>query len=390
MNLKQISDQENESEVKLYPKRGIALVRGVGVYVYDTDGKKYLDFMTNIGVNILGYSNPGITQAISKQLETLPSTHQTFYSEARAELLKELTTILPENLSRVILTNTGAESVEVSLKLAMTATGKSGFIAVNDAYHGKSLGSLSVTASELYKKDFMAFMDKDVVHVPFNDIEAVKKSITDNTAAVIVEPILGEAGVILPEDNYLSELKELCKSNGVLLIFDEVQSAIRTGSFLASEQYGVVPDIACFSKSFSYGITFGFVATTKEVGNKMTKGGHGSTFGGNPTACVAATEVIRQIKKEDLFAHVKSMGEYFLSELKKLQHPLIVKVKGKGLMLGIELSEKTTPYVKKMQDAGLIACLSSTDTIRFLSPINVNKKEIDEALVIIRKVFAQQ
>ena len=388
MNLKQISDIENASEVKLYPKRGIALERGEGTYVYDTDGKKYLDFMTNIGVNILGYTNLSVTAAISQQLENLPSTHQTFYSDKRAEFITELETMLPDTFTQLIFTNSGAESIDAALKLAMTATGKSGFIAVTNAYHGKSLGSLSVTASEAYKQNYMAFINKDVFHVAFNDIEAVKQNINGNTAAVIVEPIQGEAGVVLPDENYLSELKQLCLSKNILLIFDEVQSAIRTGSWLASEQYGVMPDIACFSKSFSYGIPFGFVVTTKEVGDLMSKGGHGGTFSGSPLACAAALETIKQIKKEGLLENAKELGKYFLKQLEKLEHPSIVKVKGKGLMIGIEISEKTTPYLKKMQDAGLIAASSSTDTVRFLPPINVSKKEIDEALVIIREVFA--
>ncbi len=344
--------------------------------------------MTNIGVNILGYSNPTITDAISKQLTDIPSVHQTFYSEKRAEFLEELKTILPTNLSQVIFTNSGAETIDAALKLAITATGKSGFIAVTNAYHGKSLGSLSVTASELYKKNYMAFINKDVVHVPFNDIEAVEKSISVSTAAVIVEPLQGEAGVILPDENYLKNLKELCLKKGIILIFDEVQSAIRTGYWMASEQYGVVPDIAAFSKSFSYGLPFGFVVTTKEVGDLMTKGGHGGTFNGNPLAAAAAIEVIKQIKKENLLQNARELGEYFLTELKKIEHPSIVDTRGKGLILGIELSEKTTPYVKKMQDSGLIAALSSTDAIRFLPPINVSKEEIDEALSIVRQVFS--
>lgn len=387
-DINQIKLAEDEYEVKLYPKRGIALEKGKGSYVYDTNGKKYLDFMTNIGVNILGYTNPEITKAISEQLNTLPSTHQTFYSSKRAEFLAELTSILPPELNKIIFTNSGAESIDASLKLAITATGKNGFIAVNNAYHGKSLGSLSVTESELYKKNYMAFINKDVCHVPFNDLLAIEKSISETTAAVIVEPIQGEAGVILPDGNYLSKLKELCQRNGILLIFDEVQSAIRTGYWLASEQYGVMPDIACLSKSFSYGLPFGFVITKKEIGDMMTKGGHGGTFNGNPLVCTAAIEIIRKIKKDNLLKNAQELGEYFLSELQKTEHPSIVKIKGKGLMIGIEFSEKITPYVKKMQDAGLIAALSSTDTIRFLPPINVTKTEIDEALTIIKRVFA--
>ncbi len=168
-----------------------------------------------------------------------------------------------------------------------------------------------------------------------------------------------------------------------------MQSAIRTGSWLASEQYDVVPDIACFSKSFSYGIPFGFVVTTKKIGNLMSKGGHGSTFGANPTACVAATAVIKQIKEKTLLLNATKMGDYFLKELKKINHPVILDIKGKGLMIGIEIKENTTPYLRKMQESGLIAASSSSNTIRFLPPITVTKSEIDEALNIVREVFSQ-
>ena len=387
-DLKKIIATEANSAVQLYPKRGIALARGEGSYVLDTNEKKYLDFMTNLGVNILGYSKPSVTSAVAKQLETLPSTHQTFYSPPRADFLDELKSIFPQALSKVIFTNSGAESVEVALKLAMAATGKSGFIAVSNAYHGKSLGSLSLTAQESYKTNFLPFISKEVLRIPFNDIDATKKNISGSTAAVIVEPIQGEAGVILPGENYLSELKELCQSRGILLIFDEVQSAIRTGSWLASEQYGVVPDIACFSKSFSYGIPFGFVVAMKEIGDKLSKGGHGSTFAANPLACVAAAQVIRQIKTQQLLENAKRMGNYFLEELKNIQDPVILEIKGRGLMIGIALKDPTTPYLKKLQDMGLIAASSSSNTIRFLPPINVSKTEIDEALKIIKEVFS--
>lgn len=387
INLKQIQTIEEQNEVKLYPKRGIALTKGEGAYVFDTSGKKYLDFMTNLGVNILGYSNPTITQAISKQLEILPSIHQTFYSQARAEFLKEITSILPTELNQVVFTNSGTESIEAALKLAMAATGKSKFIAASNSYHGRTLGSLSVTGQDKYKEPFLPMLG-NVTHVQFNDFEDLKQNLSKDVAAVILEPIQGEAGIIFPDENYFKEVKKVCESQGVLLILDEIQSAIRTGAWFAFEHYGVIPDILCLSKSLSYGIPFGLVVTTPTVGSLMPKGGHGSTFAGNPLSCIAATEVIKEIKKNQLLSNASKVGDYFLSKLKELNHPAILSIKGAGLWIGIELKEQTTPYLKKMQDKGLIAASSSSDTIRFLPPINISKKEVNEALSIIKEVFS--
>lgn len=384
---KQIQIIEEKNEVKLYPKRGIALIKGEGAYVFDTNGKKYLDFMTNIGVNILGYSNPAITAAISKQLMELPSSHQTFYCVSRSMFLKEILSVLPASLNQVIFTNSGAESVEAALKLAIAATGKNKFIAAFNSYHGRTLGSLSVTGQKKYRKPFLQMLGK-VTHVPFNDLKALKKSLSKDVAAVILEPIQGEAGIVLPEKYYLKGVKRLCQKQGVLLILDEIQSAIRTGKWFAFEHFGVMPDILCLSKSLSYGIPFGLVITTSKVGNFMSKGGHGSTFAGNPLACTAATEVTRQIKKQKLLQNAKEMGDYFLKALGEIKHPAIVGVKGLGLWIGIELNEQITPYLKIMQDKGLLAASSSSNTIRFLPPININKKEVDEALKIIKEVFS--
>lgn len=386
-NLKQIVLTEERNEVKLYPKRGVAIDKGEGVYLYDTAGKRYLDFMTNLGVSILGYTNPEIVQAISDQIALIPSVHQTFYSGARAELLREFTEILPENLKRAVFTNSGAESIEAGLKLAMAATGKTKFIAATGAYHGRTLGSLSVTGQEKYKTIFNDFLG-NAVHVPYNDAEAIEKNITQDVAAVILEPIQGEAGIIIPDENYLKKVREICDKQGVLLILDEIQSAIRTGVWFAFEKSGIIPDILCLSKSLSYGIPFGIVFTTEEVSSSMPKGGHGSTFAGNPVSVVAATEVLRKIKRDGLLKNTSLNGTYFLGELKKIKHSAIIEVRGSGLMIGIELNENTTPYLKKMQDLGLIAASSSSDTIRFLCPICVTKKEINEALGIIKEVFS--
>lgn len=387
MNIKQIAYLEKTYEVGLYPKRDIALQKGQGVYLFDSDNKKYLDCMTNIGVNILGYGNKKIAKAIGEQISILPNNHQSFYSEERAQLLKELSTILPQTLSKIIFTNSGAESVEAALKLAKVATGRKKFIATIQSYHGKTVGALSLTGQEKYRAPFLPLLPH-IMHVPFNNIEAVEYVIDNETAAVIIEPIQGEGGIIIPDHAYITKLKQLCEKHGVLLIADEVQSAIRTGTWLACEQFGVVPDIACFSKSFSYGIPFGFVATKTGIADAMQKGLHGSTFAGNPVACTAAFEVITYIKKKKLLQNATDVGSYFVGELKKLKHPSIKDARGKGLMIAIEVYGSTTPFIKSLQYHGVIAVPAGSNTIRFLPPILFKKKHVDKVIEIIQTCLA--
>lgn len=385
LSIDQISHIENEKEIPLYPKRGIALGKGEGVYVFDSDGKKYLDCMTNIGVNILGYGNKTIADAISSQIQMLPSCHQVFYSQARAECIEAFGSILPSSLSRFLFTNSGSESVEAALKLARLVTGKKSYIAVHNSYHGRTFGALSATGQEKYRQPFQPLIP-GFWHVPFNNFTSLYRALTADTAAVILEPIQGEAGFIFPTKDYLTNLRKLCTERNILLIFDEVQSAIRTGHWLASEHFEVKPDIVCLSKSFSYGIPFGIVAITPEISEKVAKGAHGSTFAGNPVACTAAVQTIRQIKEQDLLTSAKNTGEYFLTELKKIQNPVIKEIRGKGLMIAIELTGPCTPYVRRMQNLGLLT-IPSGNVIRFLPPIILTKEHVDEAVGIVKKVF---
>jgi len=385
MNINKIIELEKNYEVGLYPKRGIALQKGSGIYLFDTEGKRYIDCMTNIGVNILGYGNSSIANAIAYQISALPSCHQSFYSEQRAILLKEFTDILPSQLSKIIFTNSGAESIEAALKLARIATGKKKFIAATNSYHGKTFGALSVTGQEKYRLPFLPLLP-EIIHVPFNDILAMEHVIDNETAAIIIEPIQGEGGILIPNGEYLKKLKALCERNNVLFIADEVQTAIRTGTWLACEQFDVVPDIVCLSKSFSYGLPFGVVVTTSSIANKMKKGGHGSTFAGNPTVCVTARQVIRYLKKENLLESARIVGTYFLEQLQSIKNSLIKKVRGAGLMIGLELFEEVTPYVKSMQNKGLLTIPTSHNTIRFLPPVTFTKEHVDEVVKIVKEV----
>ena len=386
LSLPQIIQLEKDYEVPLYAKRGISMSKGTGIYLFDTQGKRYIDCMTNIGVNSLGYGNKEISVAIAEQIERLPSCHQSFYSEERVLLLQELHDILPASLTKIIFTNSGAEAVEAALKLARAVTGKKTFIAAVNSYHGRTFGALSATGQEKYRLPFLPLLP-EFIHVPFNDIPAIESAITGDTAAIILEPIQGEGGIILPQKEYLKKVKHLCETKQILLIADEVQSAIRTGSWLASEQYDCIPDIVCIAKSFSYGLPFGFVATTQSLAEAMPKGSHGSTFAGYPVACTAAAKVIQYIKQHDLLSNVAIVGKYFMQQLQSIDSPVIKEVRGKGLMIGLELTEPPTPYLKKMQEHGLIAMPTSGNTIRFLPPITFSKENVDEVMQIMHKIF---
>lgn len=385
LNLKQISDKEDEYQVKLYPKRGIALAKGEGSYLFDIDGKQYIDCMTNLGVNILGYGESEIADAIAKQLQQLPSTHQSFYSKQRAVCLETFTKILPKTLNKIVFTNSGAESVEAAIKLARAATGKTQIIAMNNSYHGRTLGALSATGQEKYKIPFLPLLP-GFTHVSFNNLMELKKAITNETAAVLLEPIQGEGGVIIPEKSYLKNLAKLARQKGILIIMDEIQTGIRTGSWLASEDMGIVPDIVCLSKSLSYGLPFGIVATNEDISEKMPKGGHGSTFAGNPVSCVAAFTVIQLIQKNNLLTNAQTIGDYFIKKLQTFKHPSIKQIRGKGLMIAIEFTEPSTPYVQKMQQLGLLA-IPSGNVIRLLPPITFTKQQVDEVINILKKIF---
>jgi [amino-group carrier protein]-gamma-(L-lysyl/L-ornithyl)-L-glutamate aminotransferase len=383
----QITNLEKNNEVTLYPKRGIALAKGKGIYVFDTANKRYIDCMTNIGVNILGYEISDVANPIAEQLQTLTSVHQSFYSGPRAEALSEITSVLPAQLSKIIFTNSGAESVEAALKLAISATGKKKFIAAVNGYHGRTFGALAATGQEKYREPFLPLMP-EFTHVPFNDLTSLKNTVSNETAAILLEPIQGEGGIIIPDKNYLQQVKKLCEEKHILLICDEVQSAIRTGTWLASEQFGIVPDIVCLSKSLSYGLPFGIVATTKEVSDLMPKGAHGSTFAGNPLSCAAAASVISYVKKKKLLANATGIGEYFLRKLKTIRYPVIKEVRGRGLMIAMELTVPSTTYIKKLQDHGLITIPTAGNAIRFLPPITVTKKDVDVIITIVKEVFS--
>lgn len=379
--------QQKNYLIASYPNRGITFVRGDGLYLIDQKGKKYLDFGSNYGVNIFGYKHKIITQALENQLHKLINLHGSFTSDVRSLAAEKLVERCDGKLSRVFFSNSGAEAIETALKFARLKTGKSHFIAMEKGYHGKTLGALSATGGDKYRKPFEPLI-WNFTHVPFGDINAVKSQISDKTAAVVIEPIQGEGGIIIPPKIYLQTLQKLCQQKNILLIVDEIQSGLgRTGTFLATEQFGLEPDILCLGKGLAGGIPIGATLVTEQIAQKIPVHIHTSTFGGNPLACAGIIAVLEQLDNKKLLNHVKEIGKYFLKNLQKIKHSNIIEIRGIGLMLAIELKENATTVLKALQQEYIIAIPAGANVVRFLPPYIITKKEIDRVVTTLNNIF---
>ena len=348
-------------EMNLYRKR-LKLVRGKGVYVWDENGNKYLDAIAGIGVAILGHSNEELVNAIAEQMRKLVVAGPMFHHEEKDEALEELSKFL--SFEYAYFGNSGTEAVEAALKFARLYTGRKEIIAMTKAFHGRTFGSLSATWKKKYREPFEPLVP-GFRHIPFNNIEAAKDAITGETAAVIVEPIQGEGGIIPAKEEFIKTLRDLTEERGALLIVDEVQSAFRTGKFLAIEHYKVQPDIVTMGKGLANGIPIGLTLTNFDV----PRGKHGSTFGGNPLACKAMATTLRILRREKL---VEKAPEKSIN----IEGDKVIMTRGKGLMLGVLLKESAGKYVEKLQEKGLLVNTAGNRVIRLLPPLIVTKEQM--------------
>jgi acetylornithine/LysW-gamma-L-lysine aminotransferase len=365
--------------IPLHADRGISLVRGEGCYLWDQQGRRYLDLMTNYGVNLLGHAHPRVNAAIDAQLAQLTNAHQSFGNPARDDFLKTLSALLPAGLTRISFGNSGAEAVEAALKYARVATGRTGIIAAHRAYHGRTYGALAATSDAKYRDPFAPMLE-GVRHVPFDDLEAMTQAMDGTTAAVIIEPIQGEGGVRVPRDGYLRAIRERCDAHGILLICDEIQTGFRTGSLFAFTREGIVPDILCLSKSIANGLPLGVTVTTEAVSARVPKGSHGSTFAGNPLVCAAGTATLQVLNDESLHARAEKAGQRFQTSVRELGLPQVREVRGRGLMLAVELKKPATPVIKAMQDRGVLVLPGGGSVIRFLPSILIDDPLLDEGI----------
>ncbi|NAY82654.1 MAG: aminotransferase class III-fold pyridoxal phosphate-dependent enzyme [Thaumarchaeota archaeon] len=366
-----------------FQRYGIKVVRGEGVYVWDDKGKKYLDFMQGFGVGILGHKNQAVIQAIYDQLNSLDICHGSLYNDARERFLEEFFKIAPKSLSKAFLSNSGAESVELALKLARKYTGKKGFISFTGAYHGKTFGALSVTYSEKYKEGFGPLLEP-VRFLKYGDVEAINSADFNDIAGVIVEPIQGEAGIIIPPDDFLPTLREVTEKKGVLLIIDEIQSGMgRTGKWWAHQHWNIEPDIMTAGKGIGGGIPMGVTAVKEEIASVIKVGEHSSTMGGNPIASAAGAATIKEVRK--LIDDIPTKGEMFVKGLKNIQSKAVKDVRGKGLMIALDLRFRFKDVLFAQLNNGLISLYSGLTVLRYLPPYIISYKDINDAIAIIEK-----
>jgi acetylornithine/LysW-gamma-L-lysine aminotransferase len=380
MTIQQIEDS---LLVPLYNKREIALARGEGVHVWDGDGKQYLDLTSNYGVNVLGHCHPALTEAIVRQAQTLTNCHAAFYSEPRARLLEALRRVYPAELARFFFCNSGAEAVEAALKFARAVRpDRRAVVATKKAYHGRTMGALPATHDKKYREAYEPLLP-GFSHVAYGDVAELEAAVDDGTMAVILEPVQGEGGVNLPPDGYLSAARAICDRAGALLIFDEVQTAFRTGRWLACQHAGVIPDLAAVSKGIAGGLPMGLVAMTEAVAAQVPAGTHGNTFGGSPLVCAAALTVIETIEREGLLDHSAEVGAYLRGRVAEATAGRVRDVRGVGMMIGVELKERSTKYLRGLQEAGVLALPAGPVTLRFLPPLILQRAHADQAVAAL-------
>ena len=399
MNLNQAQSLEKKLLLNTYERNPILFTGGHGVYLTDAEGHDYLDLLSGIGCSALGYAHPVLTETISKQAAQLLHTSNLFFHQHTAELALRLTEI--SGLDRVFLCNSGTEAWEAALKLARAnahASGSAGrgtlgnkFIALEHSFHGRTIGSVATTQKLAYRAPFAPLMP-EVEFVPFNDVEALKNAFSADVCAILIEPIQGEGGVHPVSQEFFAAARALCDSTGALLIADEIQCGFgRTGKWFAYQHFGILPDVATVAKPLAGGLPIGAMLCTERAAAAITPGMHGTTFGGGPLVCAAAIAVIDEIKRTHLLDHVEAVGAYFVQQLQHLatRHDCIKQIRGKGLMLGVELSSDTLAkqVLADMLAQRIIINRTSDVVLRFLPPYILERTQVDTAIAALDKIL---
>lgn len=362
---------EQRYAFEVYPKRDLVIVRGEGATLWDDRGNEYIDCTAGIGVANVGHCNPAVRAAIEAQAGTLITCPGIFYNDARARAMEKLVSVAPDPLSRVFLSNSGTEAMEAAIKFARISTGRNGFVSAMRGFHGRSMGALSATFK--YRQEFEPLIPGHQF-VPFNNLDKLATAVTDDTAAVILEPVQGEGGVRPADPEYLSAVRTLCDDRGVLLIFDEIQTGFgRTGRMFASQTYGVTPDIMTLAKGIAGGLPMG--ATLVSDGIASAAGKHGSTFGGNPLACAAAVASIAFVEENDLAARAERLGALFEARFRARQPGVVREFRRLGLMIGIELRTRSRPCLEALMHAGILALPAGPTVIRLLPPLVIDEDQ---------------
>ena len=379
----------------LYQKLPITIEKGLGSHVWDVDGNEFIDCMGAYGVAIVGHKNQRVNDAIKNQIEKIISVHSSFYNKTRENFLEALLHVSPKKLSNIYLGNSGTEAVEAAIKFSRKYSGKKGMIAMNGSYHGRTMGSLSLTFAPKYKKSFEPLVE-NIQFCEFGNIHELESKINSDTGFIIVEPIQGESGINPAPDGFLQQIRKLCDEKNIVLVFDEVQCGLgRTGKMWACEHWNIIPDILCTSKGLAGGIPMSATLTKPEILGSMEKGEQSSTFGGNPLACAASIATLTALTTDGLIDNSAKMGSLLLSGLEKLKnkHHIIREIRGKGLMIAIEFEVDVKNLLidaVKHRIIFLFSLYSDKNIFRLLPPLVFTENDVFEVLRVLDEIISNE
>lgn len=376
----------------LYQRFPVSISKGKGCKVWDINDKEYLDCMGGYGVALVGHCNDRVIQAITSQAQDLITCHMSVYNSVRLDFLKKFSKIAPKNLQKTFFTNSGTESVEAALKFSRKYAGKPGVLALNGGYHGKTFGSLSVTYNEKYRKSFLPLLD-NMQFIPYSESNTISEIVTktnNKIGTVIVEPIQGETGIIMPPSDFLKDIRNICNENDLVLIFDEIQSGLgRTGKMWAGQHWDVEPDIMCLAKGIAGGVPMGLTVMRSEILECLKVGEHSSTFAGNPLACAAGSATIDSLTEDRLVSNSEIMGRIFKTGLLEIKekYKIVREVRGLGMMLGVEMRFDVKDILLDGIKNGILLLYSGRNILRLLPPIVMKEEEVNKSLELIDKLI---
>ncbi len=383
---------EDQFMGNLYQRFPVTIEKGVGAHVWDINGKEYIDCMGGYGVALVGHQNQRVNNAVKEQIDKIITVHSSLYNKTREEFLKLLIGLAPEGLTQVHLNNSGAEAIEAAIKFARKFTGKKGMVAMKGSYHGKSFGALSLTFNPKYKKAFEPLVEK-VSFASFGDIESLRSVIDEDTAFVILEPIQGESGINVAPEGFLQEVRKVCDEKGILLIFDEIQAGLgRTGRLWACDHWNTTPDILCLAKGIAGGVPMGATLVRPDILASMSKGEHSSTFGGNPLSCAAGIAALKALTEDGLIENSEKMGKIFREGLEKLKekHTMIREIRGKGLMIGVEMKFEVKDILMGLIKEGILMLYSGRNILRILPPLVITEEDITKVLHALDSILTEE
>ena len=391
MEFEEVKEKSKKDLFQNYGRIELLFTHGRGCMLYGTDGREYLDLVAGIAVNSLGYAHPDLTRAIQEQASRMCHVSNLYYVEEQACLAEKVASITPDGLDRTLFVNSGAEANEGALKTAVRKTGRTKVLSALNGFHGRTSAALGATGQEKYQRTFEPLISGAYQYYEFGDCEQVKRMVTRDTAAVMVEPIQGEGGVRTASREFFRTVRDVCTDKGALMVCDEVQTGIgRTGQWYGIQNYGVVPDIMTMAKALGGGLPIGAVTTTEEISSVMTPGTHGTTFGGNPMVCSAGCAVIDAMKRDGLVQHAREMGARWISDLRGIRSPAIKEVRGSGLIIGVEMEspEAASRVQLHCRENGVLVNVCHGTTVRLIPPLILEDFQKDRFTALLKECLS--